>query len=70
MKGGFTKMDAREAKEKLADIRFRYQHKMIEKEEAYKEAEEPLKVYNDKAIEIAKKYKVKAKTLPNSIIYW
>ena len=63
-------MNAREAKEKLADIRFRYQHKMISGEEAYKEAEEPLKIYNDKAIEIAKKYGVKPKTLPNSIIFW
>ena len=64
------KMDAREAKEKLAEIRFRYQHKMITSEQAYKEAEEPLKIYNDKAKEIAKKYGVKPKTLPNSIIYW
>lgn len=63
-------MNAREAKEKLADIRFRYQHKMISREEAYKEAEEPLKIYNNKAIEIAKKYGVKAKTLPNNIIFW
>ena len=63
-------MNAREAKEKLADIRFRYQHKMISREEAYKEAEEPLKIYNDKAVEIAKKYGVKPKTLPNSIIFW
>lgn len=63
-------MDAREAKIKLSDIRFRYQTKQITREQAYKEAEVPLKIYNDKAIEIAKKYKVKAKTLPNSIIYW
>lgn len=63
-------MNAREAKEKLAEIRFLYQHKIIEKEQAYKEAEEPLKIYNAKAIEIAKKYGVKAKTLPNSIIFW
>lgn len=63
-------MDAREAKIKLSDIRFRYQTKQITREQAYKEAEVPLKIYNDKAIEIAKKYSVKAKTLPNSIIYW
>lgn len=63
-------MDAREAKEKLADIRFRYAHNEITREEAYKEAEEPLKIYNDKAIEIAKKYGVKPRTLPNSIIFW
>lgn len=63
-------MNAREAKEKLADIRFRYQHKIISSEEAYKEAEEPLKIYNDKAIQIAKKFNVKPKTLPNSIIFW
>lgn len=63
-------MDAREAKEKLAEIRFRYQHRMIEAEQAYKEAEEPLRIYNEKAIEVAKKYGVKPKTLPNKIIFW
>ena len=63
-------MNAREAKEKLSEIRFKYQHKMITSEEAYKLAEEPLEIYNNKAKEIAKKYGVKPKTLPNSIIYW
>ena len=63
-------MNAREAKNKLSDIRFRYQTSQITREQAYLEAEEPLKIYNDKAIEVAKKYGVKAKTLPNSIIYW
>lgn len=73
--GGITikkgnSMDAREAKERLSEIRFKYQHKMITREEAYKLAEEPLKIYNDKATEIAKKYGAKPKTLPNSIIFW
>lgn len=63
-------MNAREAKERLSEIRFMYKTKQISSEEAYKLAEEPLKIYNDKAIEIAKKYGVKAKTLPNSIIFW
>ncbi len=63
-------MDAREAKERLAEIRFQYQHHQLTREEAYKLAEEPLKIYNDKATEIAKKYGVKPKTLPNSIIFW
>ena len=63
-------MDARQAKEKLSEIRYRYKTCQITKEEAYKEAEVPLKIYNDKAKEIAKKYGVKPKTLPNSIIYW
>lgn len=70
LKKGDTKMDAREAKKMLSDIRFKYKTKQITKEEAYRMAEEPLKIYNDKAKEIAKKYGVKAKTLPNSIIYW
>ncbi len=63
-------MDARQAKERLSEIRFMYKTKQISSEEAYKLAEEPLKIYNDKAKEIAKKYGVKAKTLPNSIIFW
>lgn len=63
-------MDAREAKERLSEIRFQYQHHQLTSEEAYKLAEEPLKIYNDKAIEIAKKYGVKPKTIPNSIIFW
>ena len=63
-------MDAREAKEKLSEIRWRYKTSQITREQAYKEAEEPLKIYNDKATEIAKKYGVKPKTLPNSIIFW
>lgn len=63
-------MDAREAREQLAEIRFQYQHHQLTSEQAYKLAEKPLKIYNDKAREIAKKYGVKAKTLPNSIIFW
>lgn len=63
-------MNAREAKERLSEIRFMYKSKQISSEEAYKLAEKPLKIYNDKAIEIAKKFNVKPKTLPNSIIYW
>lgn len=63
-------MNAREAKEMLAEIRFKYQHKMLTKEEAYKLAEKPLEIYNNKAKEIAKKYNIKAKTLPNQIIFW
>lgn len=63
-------MDARQAKEKLSDIRFRFAHNEITREQAYKEAEEPLRIYNDKAKEIAKKYGVRAKTIPNNIIYW
>lgn len=63
-------MNAREAKQMLSDIRWRYKTNQITREQAYKEAEVPLKIYNDKATEIAKKYGVKPKTLPNSIIYW
>lgn len=63
-------MDAREAKEVLAEIRFKYQHKMLTEEQAYEQAQEPLRIYNAKAKEIAKKYKVTPKTLPNSIIFW
>ena len=63
-------MDARKAKQVLSDIRFKYKTNQITREEAYKLAEEPLEIYNNKAKEIAKKYGVKAKTLPNSIIYW
>ena len=63
-------MNAREAKEKLSEIRWKYKTCQISKEEAYKEAEKPLKIYNDKAIEIAKKYGIKPKTLPNQIIFW
>lgn len=63
-------MNAREAKERLSEIRFMYKSKQISSEEAYKLAEKPLKIYNDKAIEIAKKFNVKPKTLPNSIIFW
>lgn len=63
-------MDARQARERLAEIRFMYKTRQIEADEAYKLAEEPLKIYNDKAKEIAKKYGVSAKTLPNKIIYW
>lgn len=63
-------MDARQAKERLSEIRYMYKSKQIEADEAYRLAEEPLKIYNDKAIEIAKKYGVKAKTIPNKIIYW
>lgn len=63
-------MNAREAREQLAEIRFKYQHKMLESDEAHKLAQEPLKIYNDKAREIAKKYGVKPKTLPDNIIYW
>ena len=63
-------MDARQAKERLSEIRYMFKAKQISSEEAYKLAEKPLKIYNDKAIEIAKKYGVKPKTLPNSIIFW
>ena len=63
-------MDARQARERLAEIRDMYKTRQNEAEEAYKLAEEPLKIYNDKAKEIAKKYGVSAKTLPNKIIYW
>lgn len=63
-------MDARQARERLAEIRYMFKTRQIEADEAYKLAEEPLKTYNDKAKEIAKKYGVRAKTLPNKIIYW
>lgn len=63
-------MDAREARERLAEIRFMYKTRQIEADEAYRLAEKPLKIYNDKATEIAKKYGVRPKTLPNKIIYW
>lgn len=63
-------MDAREAIQKLKNIRFRYSTYQITEEQAYEEAKEPLKAYNDKATEIAKKYGVKPKLLPNKIIFW
>lgn len=63
-------MNAREAKERLAEIRFMYKSKQISRDEAYRLAEEPLKIYNDKAKEIAKKYGVSPKFIPNKIIYW
>ena len=63
-------MNAREAKEKLAQIRFKWQTGQITKEEMYQEAEEPLRVYNAKATEIAKKYGVRAKCLPRNVIFW
>ena len=63
-------MNAREAKEMLSGIRFKFKTKQISSEEAYKLAEEPLRIYNDKAKEIAKKYGMRAKTIPNNIIYW
>lgn len=60
----------REAKEKLSEIRFKYQHHEIESEEAYKLAQPYLKIYNDFAKETAKKYGVKPALIKNSIIYW
>ena len=63
-------MNAREARERLAEIRFMYKTGRIEADEAYRLAEVPLKIYNDKATEIAKKYGVKPKTLPNKIVFW
>ena len=64
------KMDAREAREKLEEIKFKAYSGQISMEEAYRLAEEPLKIYNDKAKEVAKKYGVRAKVLPNNLVCW
>ena len=63
-------MDAREAKWKLAEIRFKFQTNQISREQAHLDAQEPLRIFNEEAKRIAKKYGVTPKTLPDKIIYW
>ena len=60
----------RQAKQELAEIRFKYQHRQIEADEAYRLAEPYLKIYNDFARATAKKYGVRPALIKNNIIYW
>ena len=63
-------VSAREAKEILSELRFLHKTKQIEADEAHKIGKPYVEVYNAKAKEIAKKFGVKAKTLPNNLIFW
>ena len=60
----------REAKEKLANLRFQFQTDQISLEEAYLRGEPYRKIYNDFAIKTAKKYGVRPSTIKNNIICW
>lgn len=60
----------KQAKQELAEIRFKYQCKQIEADEAYKLAKPYLEIYNKFAKATAKKYGVKPALIKNNIIYW
>lgn len=60
----------REAKEKLANLRFQFQTDQISLEEAYRQGKPYLEIYNNFAIKTAKKYGVKPAIIKDNIIYW